>query len=227
MSVRVWKAILAVVTALAIFGVMAAIFQVRFFFDVYLMASTVLLIVTVMAFFALGARPAQSEAGWLGSIGVRFTFLVIALVLNVLAVVFAIIALGGLSIAADILALLSVVFSIGLGQVTSKMVTEANTAADFPSQHLDWQDDLQRITVTFPTPEVSTTIGPLAERSRFLARDFSREGLPVDATIAETIVLIRGAAESKNSKELSALAVRLDQLMNEREMVLKSRRRKV
>ena len=200
----------------------------RFTGNLHFLFASIALALTVgnLSLAAGSIYEARGEAGPTAALGIRIRFSLAAVVLGIAAVALALTKYRSGADLAGFMGVLLIGFSMKTSSAVAEKVSEINERVSAPSRHLTWRDDLDRIAAVSKDDELRRRLQVLAEESRFLARDVPGVETEVDHEIAGRLLDIRRAVLAQEFSEASALLDTLSTLFAEREILLRSERRK-
>ena len=199
----------------------------RFFSDPNLWIATLALALamaqsgqTTGAIFDVDGRASQ-----IGTLGTRIMLSVFAVLLNVSGLFLAI---GYMNTASTVLTILGVVVTLGAlvaPRALGKAIGEIDARVDRPSSHLAWADELKIAASRSTSVELRTSIERAAEEMRFHPRDLTNSE-DIDDSINHCVMRLTTKAQNAESTEAMLELRLLEGLLEERSIILRSKRRK-
>lgn len=174
----------------------------------------------------LARRNPNSDAVQMASIGPSGVLSVIVLVVAAVAFVLALVGFDRLAIAMDILAIAALL--VGGLSLAAALRVVADVAAKYsvPSRHAAWQSQLVALCSVAKDPALRRELERLAEKLRYSASDVPG-GSPQDADIDSTIAALSPQVATEGPAALKEPLSRLELLIAQREVHLRSARSKV
>ena len=228
MNLRSTTRVVGAVLAAATVAIVICIFPHRYFEDPFLIVSSLALAISVASVTNSPRldETAKSDAGWIGSLGVQFFFAFSGLILSLTSVVLAGLSVNGIASALVILAFVSQFFSVFASRTTRDAVQQISDARNFGSAHLKWGDELASLANDVPDASSKDHLLKLAERTRYLARDVSPGGAPIDGQIDGAIQALSQGAGAASVGQMEEQMANIDKLFTQREIQIKASRRK-
>lgn len=175
-------------------------------------------------FGVMGGKSAQTTSSLLGSLGVSSGTMMIAITISFFAVAAYFAENSTMSLVLDAVAILVVVFSIGLGHITASHIAQVESETNFISSHTLWRNELAKMKLATTNSEIRMRLEKLAEKSQYLARDLSKEGLPINQEIDSALENLSIANSSSEWGKAFVTCETIERLFSEREMHLLNQR---
>ena len=228
MENRVLLRIISATVFIATIAISYICFPDTYFSNGYLIASSLLLGVSLAsAFFgAAGIEKDRTDAGLLSSMGVQGFFGFLMAIGSALALFFA--GFGGnvISGVLDVLAVIAFVLTLTLGKLTKQTVNHLTEKIEFKSAHLGWYEQLKFLSETTTAQATKATLMKLAESARYLTRDLDADGLPINDQIRSGIAQLEAQLASSDFVQVETSISSLESLFKRREVDISSARRK-
>ena len=228
MENRVLLRIISATVFIATIAISYICFPDTYFSNGYLIASSLLLGVSLAsAFFgAAGIEKDRTNAGLLSSMGVQGFFGFLMAIVSALALFFA--GFGGnvISGVLDVLAVIAFVLTLTLGKLTKQTVNHLTEKIEFKSAHLGWYEQLKFLSETTTAQATKATLMKLAESARYLTRDLDADGLPINDQIRSGIAQLEAQLASSDFVQVETSISSLESLFKRREVDISSARRK-
>ena len=228
MENRVLLRIISATVFIATIAISYICFPDTYFSNGYLIASSLLLGVSLAsAFFgAAGIEKDRTDAGLLSSMGVQGFFGFLMAIVSALALFFA--GFGGnvISGVLDVLAVIAFVLTLTLGKLTKQTVNHLTEKIEFKSAHLGWYEQLKFLSETTTAQATKATLMKLAESARYLTRDLDADGLPINDQIRSGLAQLEAQLASSDFVQVETSISSLESLFKRREVDISSARRK-
>lgn len=228
MENKVLLRILSVTVFIATIAISYICFPDTYFSNGYLIASSLLLGVSLASVFFGGAGidKDRTDAGLLSSMGVQGFFGFLMAIFSALALFCA--GLGGnvISGVLDVFAVVSFVLTLTLGKLTKQTVNDLTEKIEFISAHLGWYEQLKFLSETTSAQTTKAALVKLADSARYLTRDLDVDGLPINDQIGIGIQQLEAQLAASNFAEVQTSISSLEVLFKRREVDISSERRR-
>jgi hypothetical protein len=167
-----------------------------------------------------------TETRQFGTLGIHVSSFIIVFVVAAIAFACMLLGFSRLSIALCACALgLSLMFFI-IGHMAGKHLDEVHAQRDIHSPHIAWKDTISGLIPIVRDVHTKIALKQLADSCTYLGRNTEVE-CPVDSVINATIDLLTAACAKQVNDNILSQVDKLHTLFSQREVLVKSARRKV
>ena len=167
----------------------------------------------------------DNDAAQMASIGPLGAITGWTLLITSAAFVLALLGMNKAALALDIFAVGTFIVSALMLRAASSIISNVASQYSVPSNHIRWQGEIQGFRSIAIDSKTKTALEKLAEKFRYSASDVPG-GTPSDDHIDSAINSIGAALSSDSSIDITNLIAKIDVLISQRDVFLRSKRNK-
>jgi hypothetical protein len=167
----------------------------------------------------------ENDAAQMASIGPLGVITGLTLLLTSGAFVLSLLEMNKFALALDIFAVGTFIVSALMLRVASSVIGDVTTQYSMPSNHIRWQSEIQGFSGIASDRKTKASLEKLAEKFRYAASDLPG-GTPSDDNIDLAINTVGEALSTDSSSDVIDLIQRIDVLIAQRDVFLRSKRNK-
>ena len=175
--------------------------------------------------FILTEEEGGNNASQLASLGALGTLSLVIMFFTVIAFVSSLFNMSKLAWAIDILAVGTFIFSSLILHAATNIIGNVEDEYSIRSKHIDWQGEVNNLKVMSCDPSSKSSLMQLAEKLRYSASDVPG-GSPQDFSISRALLEINDLLTNDNTVDLKANILKLEGLIDKRNLSLHSIRNK-
>jgi len=219
--------IIALIAVVVVFAFFCILMPDRISDISFLLSLAVMALATGnMLYSPASAFSRKSETARLGTVGLSVLLSIAVLLIAIGSFTAAYLYHKKLSLALDVLAVGLCVGGAVFQSLVSKHLRTVEEQRKKPSPHVAWKDSLLVLSRSVTDAQAAKALKDLAEETGYLARNTEIQ-FDVDDRIDDMLRNLKDMCRDQKNQEILAAAAQLKSLFQEREVIVKSARRKV